>query len=351
MSDAEAPVTQIRTLEARADMQIGFFFWPYHVELVRAMAEAADGLGYDMVGIADTPGIAMDPWVATTLLAADTRRARVAVCVTNLVTRHPAVAAASIASIDLLAPGRAVLGIGVGHSGTRNLGTASLPAGELAEGVAFIKALLRGRAASYRGGTAHLPWVKRASPVFLAASHPRSLDAAGAHADGVFINYGLAAGNVAESEGAVVRAARAAGRNPDEIEIWQIACLDCSADGDASRRKIGAILAFVSAYVMGGGDLARRGVPAEHRAALQELRRRYSTRPGAADAALVAELGLFDYLAGRLAVCGTPEECLAQVRAAQAAGVRRLMFSVSLAVDPVDTVRLFGEKVLPAVHT
>jgi 5,10-methylenetetrahydromethanopterin reductase len=332
-------------------MEIGFFFWPYHVELVRAMAEAADGLGYDMVGIADTPGIAMDPWVATTLLAADTRRARVAVCVTNLVTRHPAVAAASIASIDLLAPGRAVLGIGVGHSGTRNLGTASLPVGELAEGVAFIKALLRGRAASYRGGTAHLPWVKRASPVFLAASHPRSLDAAGAHADGVFINYGLAAGNVAESEGAVVRAARAAGRKPDEIEIWQIACLDCSADGDASRRKIGAILAFVSAYVMGGGDLARRGVPAEHRAALQELRRRYSTRPGAADAALVAELGLFDYLAGRLAVCGTPEECLAQVRAAQAAGVRRLMFSVSLAVDPLDTVRLFGEKVLPAVRT
>jgi len=331
-------------------VQIGFFFWPYHVALVRAMAEAADTLGYDMVGIADTPGIAMDPWVATTLLAEGTRRARVAVCVTNLVTRHPAIAAASIASVDLLAPGRAVLGVGVGHSGTRNLGAPSLPASELAEGVAFVKELLRGRSASYRGGAAHLPWVKHASPVFLAASHPRSLKAAGAHADGVFINYGLAADNVAESEGAVVGAARAAGRKPDEIEIWQIACLDCGADGDASRRKIGAILAFVSAYVMGGGDLARRGVPAEHRAALLELRRRYSTRPGDADAALVTELGLFEYLSRRLAICGTPDECLAQMRAAQAAGVRRLMFSVSLAVDPLATVRLFGEKVLPAVR-
>jgi 5,10-methylenetetrahydromethanopterin reductase len=331
-------------------VEIGFFFWPYHVALVRAMAEAGDGLGYDMVGIADTPGIAMDPWVALTLLATDTRRARVAVCVTNLVTRHPAVAAASIASVDLLVPGRAVLGVGVGHSGTRNLGAASLPASELVDGVTFIKELLRGRPASYRGGTAHLPWVKRPSPVFVAASHPRSLDAAGARADGVFINYGLAADDVAESEGAVARAVRAAGRNPDEVEIWQIACLDCSADGHASRRKIGAILAFVSAYVMGGGDLARRGVPAEHRAALLELRRRYSTRPGDADAALVTELGLFDYLGRRLAICGTPEECLAQVRAAQAAGVRRLMFSVSLAVDPVATVRLFGEKVLPAVR-
>jgi len=99
-------------------VQIGFFFWPYHVALVRAMAGAADTFGYDMVGAADTPGIAMDPWVATTLLATNTQRARVAVCMTNLVTRHPAVAAASIASIDLLAPGRAVLGIGVGHSGT-----------------------------------------------------------------------------------------------------------------------------------------------------------------------------------------------------------------------------------------
>jgi 5,10-methylenetetrahydromethanopterin reductase len=331
-------------------VEIGFFFWPYDVALVRAMAEAANTLGYDMVGIADTPGIAMDPWVATTILAENVRRARVAVCVTNLVTRHPAIAAASIASVDLLAPGRAVLGIGVGHSGTRNLGTASLPAAELAEGVAFIKELLRARPAAYRGGTAHLPWVKRPSPVFLAASHPRSLEAAGAKADGVFINYGLAADTVDESEGRVARAARAAGRDPDEVEIWQIACLDCGLDGQASRRKIGAILAFVSAYVMGGGDLARRGVPAEHRTALHELRRRYSTRPSEADAALVAELGLFDYLSRRLAVCGTPDECLAQVRAAQAAGVRRLMFSVSLAVDPVRTVRLFGEKVLAAMR-
>ena len=332
-------------------MEIGFFFWPYHPALVRAMAEAADALGYDMVGIADTPGIAMDPWVATTMLAEITGRARVAVCVTNLVTRHPAVAAASIASIDLLAPGRAVLGVGVGHSGTRNLGAASLPAGELAEGVTFVKELLHGRPASYRGGTAHLPWVKRPSPVFLAASHPRSLKAAGAHADGVFINYGLAADNVAESDGAVPSAARDAGRDPGAVEIWQIACLDCGADGQASRRKIGAILAFVSAYIMGGGDLDRRGVPAEHRAALLELRRRYSTRPGDADAALVSELGLFDYLSRRLAICGTPDECLAQVRAARAAGVRRLMFSVRLAVDPLATVRLFGEKVLPAVRS
>jgi 5,10-methylenetetrahydromethanopterin reductase len=330
-------------------MEIGFFFWPYDVALVRAMADAADRFGYDMVGIADTPGNAMDPWVAATLVAAHTRRARVALCVTNLVTRHPAVSAASIASVNLVAPGRAVLGIGVGHSGTRNLGASSLAPSDLAEGVAFIKALLRGEPASYRGAPAHLPWVKTPSPVFLAASHPRSLRAAGAAADGVFINYGLSAENMQASQATVMEAARAVGRDPGDVEIWQIACLDCHEDGQAARRRIGAILAFVSAYIMGGGDLARRGVPPEYRAPLQELRRRYSTRPGDADAALVAELGLFDYLSRRFAVCGTPDECLAQLRAAQAAGARRLMFTVSLATDPVRAVHLFGENVLPVL--
>jgi 5,10-methylenetetrahydromethanopterin reductase len=331
-------------------MEIGFFFWPYDIGLVKGMAEAADRFGYDLIGVADTPGNAMDPWVAATLVAGGTRRARIALCVTNLVTRHPAVSAASIASVNLLAPGRAVLGIGVGHSGTRNLGAPNLSPGELAEGVTFIKTLLRGEPASYRGAPAHLPWVKTPSPVFLAASHPRSLRAAGTTADGVFINYGLGADDLASSQATVADAARSAGRDPAEVETWQIACLDCDEDGDAARRKIGAILAFVSAYIIGDGDPARRGVPPAHRAALQELRRRYSTRPGDADAALVAELGLFDYLARRLAVCGTPDECLAQVRAARAAGARRLMFTVSLATDPLGTIRLFGERVLPALR-
>jgi 5,10-methylenetetrahydromethanopterin reductase len=253
-------------------MEIGFFFWPYDVALVEAMADAADRFGYDLIGVADTPGNAMDPWVAATLVASRVRRARVALCVTNLVTRHPAVTAASIASLNLLAPGRTVLGIGVGHSGTRNLGAPRLAASELADGVTFVKTLLRGEPAAYRGAPAHLPWVKSPSPVFLAASHPRSLRAAGAVADGAFVNFGLAAENVSESEATVVDAARAAGRDPADVEIWQIACLDCHEDGEAARRKIGAILAFVSAYIMGGGDLARRGVPERYRAPLQELR-------------------------------------------------------------------------------
>jgi alkanesulfonate monooxygenase SsuD/methylene tetrahydromethanopterin reductase-like flavin-dependent oxidoreductase (luciferase family) len=68
------------------------------------------------------------------------------------------------------------------------------------------------------------------------------------------------------------------------------------------------------------------------------------------DASLVRRLGLFDYLRERLAVAGTPEDCVTQARAAVAAGANRLMFTVSLAADPVRTVELFGAEVLPALR-
>ena len=51
-------------------MQVGFFFWPFTPELTLKVAAAAERWGYDMIGIADTPGNAMDPWVAATMVAA-----------------------------------------------------------------------------------------------------------------------------------------------------------------------------------------------------------------------------------------------------------------------------------------
>jgi alkanesulfonate monooxygenase SsuD/methylene tetrahydromethanopterin reductase-like flavin-dependent oxidoreductase (luciferase family) len=91
---------------------------------------------------------------------------------------------------------------------------------------------------------------------------------------------------------------------------------------------------------------AERGVPPELVPAVLELRRQYTTRRRDMDPDLVRRLGLFDYLRGRLAVAGTPEECAAQTRAAIDAGATSLMFTVSLAADPVGTVERFGRHVL-----
>jgi 5,10-methylenetetrahydromethanopterin reductase len=193
-------------------MEVGFFFWPYTRDLVERIAQAADRYGYAMIGIADTPGNAMDPWVVATLVACATKNVRVSICVTNLKTRHPSVSAAAIASLDHVSDGRATLGIGAGHSGTKNLGLARSTAREMGDGIAYMKKLLRGEPATLDGAEAHIPWVKKPAPVFLAASHPMALEQAGRHADGVFLNYGIHAENMAESKAIVQRGIAAAGR-------------------------------------------------------------------------------------------------------------------------------------------
>jgi len=60
----------------RVNMEVGFFFWPYTLDLCEKLAERADRYGYVMIGIADTPGNAMDPWVSAAMVARASRRTR-----------------------------------------------------------------------------------------------------------------------------------------------------------------------------------------------------------------------------------------------------------------------------------
>ena len=313
--------------------KFGFFFWPYTPEYTARMVRLGEALGWDLVGIADTPGNAMDVWVALAQAAACTARVPLAACVTNLVTRHPAVTAGAAASVDALSGGRLVLGVGTGHSGVVNVGAAaSLPA-DFRRGLAEVRARLAERAPGRR------------VPVYAAASGPGALRAAGAVADGVFVNYGLGSEHVARARALIAEGAREARRSPDDVDVWWIACLDVSDTREAALEKLGNILGFVGAYVAGPAP-ERRDVPPALVEPMRELRRRYTTRRDAMDPALTRRLGVFDYLRGRLAVAGTPEDCLGQVSAALRAGAVNLMFTVSLASDPVRTVELFGRDVL-----
>ena len=327
-------------------MRFGFFFWPYTPQYTARMARLGEATGFDLIGIADTPGNALDPWVAMTLAAAATSRVTLATCVTNLVTRHPSITASAAASVDAAAGGRTILGVGAGHSGVANVGGVPSRAADLREGLTFLKAALSGTPASWRGAQTHLSWIKRPVPVYAAASGPAALRAVGAAADGAFVNYGLGAQHVSRVRGLIAEGAAGAQRPASEIDVWSIACLDVAERREDALEKLGNILGFVAAYIL-GPDPAGRGVPPDMVPAVRELRATYTTRQRDMDPALTRRLGLFDYLRARLAIAGTPDDCVAQVRAAEAAGVTQLMFTVSLAADPERAVELFGKAVLP----
>ena len=332
-----------------APPRFGFFFWPYTPAYTARMVSLGESLGWDLVGIADTPGNAMDVWVALALAAERTERVSLAACVTNFVTRAPAITAGAAASVDALSGGRLILGVGTGHSGVTNVGAATSTPDAFRRGLAFTRALLAGERATLDGATTQLPSLERRVPVYAAGSGPAALRTAGAVVDGVFVNYGLGATHVTRARGLIAEGAQAAGRPAEDVDVWWIACLDVDERREVALDKLGNILGFVAAYVVGPAP-ERRDVPAELIPAIRELRASYTTHRAQMDPALTRRLGVFDYLRQRLAVAGTPEDCLAQVDAALEAGARNLMFTVSLAADPVRTVELFGREVLPALR-
>ncbi len=78
-----------------------------------ALARRAEALGYRAAWVGDE-GFGQDPYVALTAIAAETTTIRLGPGITNPYTRHPAVTAVAIASLDAYAGGRAFLGLGAG---------------------------------------------------------------------------------------------------------------------------------------------------------------------------------------------------------------------------------------------
>jgi 5,10-methylenetetrahydromethanopterin reductase len=90
-------------------------------------AERAEALGWDGLTFTDSQHLAGDPYSALCLAAAATRKLGLATGVTHPGTRHPAVTASAIATVQVESGGRAVLGIGRGDSALAYLGRKPVP--------------------------------------------------------------------------------------------------------------------------------------------------------------------------------------------------------------------------------
>ena len=89
-------------------------------------------------------------------------------------------------------------------------------------------------------------------------------------------------------------------------------------------------------------------MPPHYRDQVEELTRRYAPLRHFDNAGLTDDLGLTDYLADRLAIAGTVEECVQRIKNLEAMGVEQLFFYAALP----DNQRLFEhlvEGVIPEV--
>ena len=171
----------------RTPLRVGVSFGALYgdsAEMAALGAEAEAG-GIETLWVPDSPMIYRDPYATLGFIAGRTRRAALGTLATNPVTRHPAVTAAAILTIQELSGGRARLGIAAGDSAVRRLGAPPVAVAELGSAVRTIRALLRGESARGDAGGFSLRFTRptAAPPVYIVASGWRALEAAGRVAD------------------------------------------------------------------------------------------------------------------------------------------------------------------------
>jgi probable F420-dependent oxidoreductase len=121
------------------------------------LAKATDHSGVDCLYVADHLGSSAIPFAALAAAAAVTDRVRLGTCVLNAGLREPLSLAAELATLDALSGGRAIFGVGAGHTPTEwtMLGLEFPRAGErvdrLIELVGAVRLLLTGEPVTTSG--------------------------------------------------------------------------------------------------------------------------------------------------------------------------------------------------------
>ncbi len=192
------------------------------VDLFAADVRRAERLGWDAALQPDSQLRRRDTYVLLAAAARATERITLGTLLANPINRHPTVTASSIATIDEMAPGRTILGWGVGDTAVRLAGLRPARVRELEASTRLMRALLDGEAVDV-GATrpAHLPHHRKV-PIWIAAGGPRTLRMAGSVADGVFIRVGTHAANLTVAIEAIRGGAAEAGRDPSSVRVGAV---------------------------------------------------------------------------------------------------------------------------------
>jgi 5,10-methylenetetrahydromethanopterin reductase len=323
-------------------MRLGtILLWGDDLSCFQDQVRLAEELGYDVVGVGDSPAAWYELYVSLTVAALASSTALLTPMVTTPALRHPSITAGAMSALHQLTEGRVVLTIGSGGSAVGSIGRKPATQHEMREYVQALRSLFAGDSADFSGHTAAALQHARPVPIYVSADGPKSLRLAGELVDGVVIGLGMSVDIVADKIATVREAAAAARRNPDAIDFWGLAFASVRDDPDQAKRDITPFLASVGAMGLKAPHMRAR-IPADLRDAVINLENQYDPRQhvavGGAGARLVEELGLVDFV-GLRGVTGTPDQVRQYAELIEKLGVTRLLAALPGNADPDGTLR------------
>lgn len=212
----------------------------------------AEFLGFDSVWIPDHivlesyESVCPETWSVLSAFATLTKRVTLGTAVTDPYRRHPAVLAQTVATLDQISGGRAILGLGAGEA--MNVGPFGIlrdrRLARMKETIEILRMLWAGEIINYRGKVFDLshafiqvpsvqkPW----PPIYLAANSPKTRRLVGRYGDGWLAEMMSPEKYVADRI-EVEDSARNAGRRIEDIDITYVVTTAVSSDYEKARKN------------------------------------------------------------------------------------------------------------------
>ncbi len=285
----------------------------------------AESQGFEAVWQADSR-LVRDATIAMAAFAATTTAIKVGAGVVDVWSRNPARLASTFATLDDLAPGRILCGLGAwwdplaARVGIRR----DRPLTVMREVVAVVRALLAGETVSFHGEHVDLDGVEidyvhqergpKDIPIYIGATGMRMMELAGEIADGVVLNYLVSPDyNHRALEHLEIGTARA-GRTLSDIDRPQL--IVCSMSYDRGKALDEARLLVTQYLGQQPHIMEASGVS---RSLLEDIGKVLSW-PASHEEVVEASRLVPDDVVQMICAAGTPDECLAKVEEYRAAG-------------------------------
>jgi len=289
-------------------------------------AQRAEALGFETCWVGESWG--REAFGVLTMIGCGTSRIQLGTGIVNVFSRSPGLMAQSIATLDEISGGRAILGLG--SSGVNVIEhwqglTYERPIQRIREYIEIVRMILRGERLNYDGKLFHmargfrLPFkpLRADVPIYLATLAGRSLRQTGELADGWLPIY-FCPEKFNDLTAPMREGAVAAGRDFKAITISPYILTAVSHDGEDARALMRAHVAF---YIGGMGVYYHKLISgygfAEEADAVRAAGRDSAVARGVTDAMLNA-----------FTISGTAGACRERLAAYRAAGVQAPVLSM-----------------------
>jgi 5,10-methylenetetrahydromethanopterin reductase len=309
--------------------------------------------GYELIGFGDSQNRWAEMYSMLALTAANTTKPTIGPFITNPVTRHPAVAANAMATLQLASGGRAFFGIGHGETSIRDLGGKPSSREHFESYVHTVRALCAGEQTEYQGVPMKMLWEVPRVPIWVAGDGPKMLQLAGRVGDAVIVGNGATPELVKYAHDQIRIGAEAAGRDASTIDVWFMVRVVIADSEAAAFEQLRFYLAtYANTRYRNAGGMKGIGIPPEIEERLAGFRSEFrfneslrSDLPFNAD--LVDKYGLREWLGQQFAVAGSAEQCIERLENLARVGGTHIVLPQLLG-DPSESTREFAEKILPA---